>query len=51
MNDIIRSLNIEIAQSLQAGESYTEMAHRIENMGRCIHGYSVPVSFDLLSKR
>ncbi len=30
-NDIIRRLNIEIAQSLQAGESYTEMAHRIEN--------------------
>ncbi len=29
-NDIIRRLNIEIAQSLQAGESYTEMAFRIE---------------------
>ncbi|WP_244311191.1 phage minor head protein [Lysinibacillus tabacifolii] len=29
-NDIIRRLNIEIAQSLQAGESYTEMAYRIE---------------------
>ncbi|MGE7092543.1 phage minor head protein [Lysinibacillus sp. NPDC048646] len=29
-NDIIRSLNIEIAQSLQAGESYTDMAYRIE---------------------
>lgn len=30
-NDIIRRLNIEIAQSLQAGESYTDMAIRIEN--------------------
>ncbi|WP_320940456.1 phage minor head protein [Lysinibacillus capsici] len=29
-NDIIRRLNIEIAQSLQAGESYTDMAIRIE---------------------
>ncbi|UED81944.1 phage head morphogenesis protein [Lysinibacillus sp. CD3-6] len=29
-NDIIRRLNIEIAQSLQAGESYTEMAFRLE---------------------
>ncbi|MFJ7700002.1 phage minor head protein [Lysinibacillus fusiformis] len=29
-NDIIRRLNIEIAQSLQAGESYTDMATRIE---------------------
>lgn len=29
-NDIIRRLNIEIAQSLQAGESYTDMAYRIE---------------------
>ncbi|MGE7840518.1 phage minor head protein [Lysinibacillus sp. NPDC093712] len=29
-NDIIRRLNVEIAQSLQAGESYTEMAYRIE---------------------
>lgn len=29
-NDIIRRLNIEIAQSLQAGKSYTEMAYRIE---------------------
>ncbi len=31
-NDIIRRLNIEIAQSLQAGESYTDMAVRIENV-------------------
>ncbi|MGE7984920.1 phage minor head protein [Lysinibacillus fusiformis] len=30
-NDIIRRLNIEIAQSLQVGESYTDMAIRIEN--------------------
>lgn len=30
-NDIIRRLNIEIAQSLQAGESYTDMVIRIEN--------------------
>lgn len=30
-NEIIRRLNIEIAQSLQAGESYTDMAIRIEN--------------------
>ncbi|MFJ6264414.1 phage minor head protein [Lysinibacillus xylanilyticus] len=30
-NSIIRRLNIEIAQSLQAGESYTDMAIRIEN--------------------
>jgi len=30
-NNIIRRLNIEIAQSLQAGESYTDMAIRIEN--------------------
>jgi len=30
-NDIIRRLNIEIAQSLQSGESYTDMAIRIEN--------------------
>ncbi|MFJ8513408.1 phage head morphogenesis protein [Lysinibacillus xylanilyticus] len=30
-NDIIRRLNIEIAQSLMAGESYTDMAIRIEN--------------------
>lgn len=30
-DDIIRRLNIEIAQSLQAGESYTDMAIRIEN--------------------
>lgn len=30
-NDIIRRLNIEIAQSLQGGESYTDMAIRIEN--------------------
>ncbi|MGG2111922.1 phage minor head protein [Lysinibacillus pakistanensis] len=30
-NDIIRRLNIEIAQSFQAGESYTDMAIRIEN--------------------
>lgn len=30
-NDVIRKLNIEIAQSLQAGESYTEMAFRLEN--------------------
>lgn len=29
-NEIIRKLNIEIAQSLQAGESYSEMAYRIE---------------------
>ena len=29
-NDIIRRLNIEIAQSLQVGESYTDMAIRIE---------------------
>ncbi len=28
-NDIIRRLNIEIAQSLQASESYTDMAIRI----------------------
>ncbi|MFJ7665591.1 phage minor head protein [Lysinibacillus sp. NPDC097195] len=30
-NDIIRRLNIELAQSLQIGESYTDMAIRIEN--------------------
>lgn len=30
-DEIIRRLNIEIAQSLQAGESYTDMAIRIEN--------------------
>lgn len=30
-NEIIRRLNIEIAQSLLAGESYTDMAIRIEN--------------------
>ncbi len=30
-NEIIRRLNIEVAQSLQAGESYTDMAVRIEN--------------------
>lgn len=31
-NNIIRRINIEIAQSLQAGESYTDRAIRIENV-------------------
>lgn len=31
-NEIIRKINIEIAQSLQAGESYSEMAERIQKV-------------------